>query len=146
MWKTQSLPKCSGRERAKLAQPSKYSQPGPVRRVESAQPELPCQGPVWSGNSFLQLLRGQLWGLNAFCGTRPFSVVFFCLFWGFVFFFVFFFFSDSVVEKRHSSISRRYYGLQSYGDVMYWSRKHDWCFAIRAGAPIQVSACQETEC
>lgn len=112
MWKTQSLPKCSGRERAKLAQPSKYSQPGPVRRVESAQPELPCQGPVCSGNSFLQLLRGQPWGLNAFCGTRPF--------FGFVCFFLFLRFCSR--EKAQQHFKKVLYSLQSCGDVMCWSQ------------------------
>lgn len=38
MWKTRSLPKCSERETAKRAQPSKYSQPGRSPAMESALP------------------------------------------------------------------------------------------------------------
>lgn len=144
MWKTQSLPKCSARERAKLAQPSKYSQPGPVRRVESAQPELPCQGPVWSGNSFLQLLRRQPWGLNAFYGTRPFSVFFF--FFSFFVFFLFLRFCSREQAQQHFK-KARWFAVLWGCDVLEPKARLVFCNSQgRAGATVQVSACQETEC
>lgn len=49
MWTTPSLPKCSGRERAKLAQPSEYPPRDAIRggRTRAAQTSLPEMSGEW---------------------------------------------------------------------------------------------------
>lgn len=102
----------------------------PSAAVEGAPPKLLCQGRVWDGSSFLELLRGQSGGLNVFCSTGLLSSP-----------------SVSVIEKRHRSVSGTYCGLQSGEGVNYWSRKHEWGNSQeRAGAIVQISKAVKKQC